>query len=685
MDISVAWKESTQKIFWGVIVIAVAGIINVLYDYVSYGVYIFEFVAKFLPSSNNGLEAFFTSIHTLGFLAKAAVVAGYVLYLLGLTRFAAMQTNNVAAQNIQKVRTAVIILICCFAAGAIFGILFSIPFLGTLISLAVWIATLIAYFKMKNAFGVLMTSPAFSAASQTGAKKLHYAAVCNIRLMLMPIVVALLFALLALIAVASLKGSSDPTWLLYVGGFVGIAVIICALVFMFFALVYPFIGWYKIMNGGPGEDTLTDATEIEQRMAAIPTTEEQVQAFKEKGQKAFVSAKESLTPKMEKAQEWVIANKKKLGVGAGCVALVALIAWILSWIAGDKGIAFDTYEVMDNIQVTIDIPQGNSEREQNVMKGLREIIAGSEMCKRDVIGAPIEGTIKEIIDDCNKRYKVFADDFMRHSEAPAPPVCQLFIESVYQNKACVVFQVDDGVYFNGSPDTYFRIVRFSDAQIINTGDMLSFTTDELETIAKKYYDQESGLPFYLGDGFSILPAENDSCRLTWPIGHGYGELMLPLTEIESHLTDVGKEIFKAKALNVPEKNVPVTATEEQSNEEPAEDASSTEDGGRSESRTFMDLLPDGTTEYSGEMAGFPIEFSITKSANSLSAVYRNIKFGATMQLESDAQEDNEGNTTFWGNDAQGTQWRFHLGGNENLVSGYAVGDGKNLQVVLTKK
>jgi hypothetical protein len=685
MEASVVWKESTQKIFWGVIVIAIAGIVNVLYDYVSYGVSIFEFVAKYLPSNNNGLGAFFTSIRTLGFFAKAAVVVGYVLYLVGLTRFAAMQTNTAAAQNIQKVRTAVIILICCFAASAIFGILFSIPFLGTLISLVVWIATLVAYFKMRNAFDVLMTSPAFSPASQKGAKKLRYAALCNIRLMLMPIVVALIFGLLALMAVAVLKGNSDPTGFLYVGGFVGAAAIICALVFMFFALVYPFIGWYQIMNGGPGEDTLTDATEIERRVAAIPTTDEQVQAFKEKGQQAFVSAKDSLAPKLEKAKEWCIANKKKLGIGAGCLAVVTLIAWIVSWIGESKGIAFETYEVMDHIQVTIDIPQGNSEREQNVIKGLHEIIAGSEMCTRDVIGAPIEGTIKEVIDDCNKRYQKYADDFMRRSEAPAPPECQLFIESIYQNKACVVFQVDDGVYFNGAPETYFRIIRFSDGHIMQLSEMMFITAEELEPVAKKYFDEESGLPFYLGDGFNILPAANDSCRVTWPIGHGYGDVMIPLSEIESHLTDEGKEIFTAKALRVPEKNVPVTVTEEQTNEESAEETSSAEDGSRFESRTFMDLLPDGTTEYTGEMAGFPIEFSITKSAKGLSAVYRNVKFGATMKLESDAQEDHEGNTTFWGDDAQGNQWRFHLGGNESLVSGYAVGDGKNFQVVLTKK
>ena len=33
--ITTAWKESTQKIFWGVIVIAVAGLFNTVYDYVS--------------------------------------------------------------------------------------------------------------------------------------------------------------------------------------------------------------------------------------------------------------------------------------------------------------------------------------------------------------------------------------------------------------------------------------------------------------------------------------------------------------------------------------------------------------------------------------------------------------------------------------------------------------------------
>ena len=689
-ETNIAWKECTQKIFWGVIVIAVAGIINVLYDYVSYGVSIFEFLAKYLPPNNNGLGVFFTSIHTLGFIAKAAIVVGYVLYLLGLTRFAAMQTNAVAAMNIQKVRTAVIILICCFAAGAIFGILFSIPFIGTVISLAVWIATLVAYFKMKNAFGVLMTSPAFSAASQKGAKKLRYAAVCNIRLMLMPIVVALIFGLLAFIAFAFLKGNSNPTWLLYVGGFVGVAAIICALVFMFFALVYPFIGWYQIMNGGPGEDSMTDGAEIEQRMASIPTTEEQMQAFKEKGEQAFASAKESLVPKLNQAKDWAVNNKKKLGIGVGAIALVALIAWIISLIGSGKGISFETYEIMDDpYQITIDIPQGNSEREQNVMKGLREIIAQSEMCKKDVIGAPIEGSIQEIIADCQKRYQKFAEDFCKESGAPAPPLCQLFIESGYQNEECVTFQVDDGVYFNGAPDTYFRIIRFSDGHVMEVGEMISITKEEVETIAKKYYKEEDGFaPVYVEDGFNILPAANDSCKITWVAGHGWGEVLVPLSEIESHLTDEGKKIFMAKPLDVPEKKGAKVA--EQGEEQVTKDEQSQEeaDGMDMEgygSEGLLGSLPNGTTEYVGEMAGFPIEFTITKSEEGLRAKYKNVKFSATMQLEGESLPAQGGNISFYGDDSAGKKWFFELEGNADHITGTAQGDGKEFPVILNKK
>lgn len=670
-EANISWKESTQKIFWGVIIIAVAGIINVLYDYVSYGVFIFEFIAKNLPNSmGNGMNAFFTSIHTLGFIAKLAVVIGYVLYLMGLTRFAAIQSNTDASLNIQKVRTAVIILICCFAAGAIFGVLFSIPFLGTIISIAVWIATLIAYFKMKNAFGILMTSPAFSATSQKGAKKLRYAALSNIRLMLMPIVVALIFVILALLAVAVLKGGTNPTGFLYVGSIVGVAAIICALVFMFFALVYPFIGWYQIMKGGPGEDSLIDATKIEQHIATMPTGENQMQALKDKG---------------KQAKMWVIDNKKKIGIGAGTIAIIALLAWLLPklFAGSPKAIEFERYEVEDDIQAYVDIPVGDSEKEQNVSKAICQLIASTHMAKE--LGAPLEGASpREVVDDYNKRFKKYIESFHSEMGSPVLPVCQLFIESDFQNEACVVFEVAGSIYMNGSPDTYHRIVRLSDGHIMELGEMVFITPEELETMIKKYNDEESGLPVYLGEGFNILPAANDSCRVTWPIAHGYGEVLIPLSEMQSHLTDEGKNIYMASPVDIPtKKEKTATAQEgEQSEGTPTENEPSEE---AENSISLIGSLPAGKSEFVGEMAGFPIEFTIIKDISGVHANYKNVKFGATIKLESDGKSSDDGNTTFYGKDAQNNQWIFRIGGNPEYICGIAEGDAKELQVVLYKK
>ena len=683
MEASIAWKESTQKIFWGVIVIAVAGIISVLYDYVSYGVSIFEFVAQYMPGGNSGMQAFFTSIHTLGFLAKLAVMVGYVLYLLGLTRFAALQTNAAAAQNIQKVRTAVIILICCFATAAVFGVLFSIPFLGTLISIVVWVATLVAYFKMRNAFQVLMASPALSATSQKGARKLRYAAVCNIWLMLMPIVVALAFGVLALLALAVLKGGSDPTAFLYIGGFIGIATIICALVFAVFAFIYPFIGWYQIMNGGPGDETLTNATEIEQRMADIPTTDEQMPALRAKGEQALASAKtwaaqaqEALAPKWEQAKAWTLSHQKPLGIGATAVAVVALAAWLIPKLIPTSAIEFETYEVMDNIQATIDIPQGSSDRAQNVAKGLREIIANANLCS-EAIGALGEGTLREVIDDANRRYGKFTSDYMRDNESPIAPICQLFISCVYQNKVCAVFQVEDGVYFNGSPASYFRIVRFSDGHVMEAWEMMDISREVVGELAQKYQTVED-LPVYLDEGFDIMPAATDSCRIAWPLGNGYGDAIVPLSEVEQYLTDEGRELFTTKAVSMPDKK---TTGAGASSDETAETDSSGETSYSQQTSTFVGRLPEGTKKYHGEMNGLPIEFNITKTSVEVTAFYRNIKFGGTMNLKGDAGPDEEGNATFIGQDAQGNEWSFHLGGQEGDISGYANGVGKTFGVI----
>ena len=696
MDITTAWKESTQKIFWGVIVIAVAGIFSTIYDYLSYGVSLFEMASKIIPTDFlPGLGLALGGFKLTGGLAKTAVVAGYVFYLLGLSQFAAIQSNSLAALNIQKVRKAVIILICCFAASVLFGILLKIPFVGIIINLAIWAATLVSYFYMKNAFGVLMVNPAFSDQSKVGAQKLRFAAVCNIRLMLLPLMTLGAFLVIGLITFLLLQSGALEGAFKFagiVGGIVLAVTIICALVFMVIALIYPFIGWYKIMKGGPGEDTLTDAAEIEQRLAAVPTADDQMKAIKEKSDAALASAKESMAniqkdmaPKLEKAKSWAAANKTVLGIGAGAVVVVALLAWLIPKIGTSKGIAFETYTVEDNIQAYVDIPVGDSEKAQNARKGLCEVIGMTHMA--DELGAPLEGASpREVIDDYNKRFSGYLDKFHRETGAPIAPSCQIFIESGFQNEACVVFEAAGAIYFNGSPDTYLRVVRLADGHVMKQEEMVNISADVLEPLVEKY--NQDGMPVYLGDGFYFTPAANDSCMAVWPVGHGYGIAMIPLSEMEPYLTEAGRELFTAKAVEVPEKKQQALEADENQEAE----AESVEDSGDALDMEVDDFvggllgaLPIGDTKYVGEMAGFPIEMTIHKGDDGLRADYLNVKYSARMKLAGESLPADGGNITFFGDDAQNNRWFFDLEGDADNITGTGRSGNKNLPITLRRK
>lgn len=93
----------------------------------------------------------------------------------------------------------------------------------------------------------------------------------------------------------------------------------------------------------------------------------------------------------------------------------------------------------------------------------------------------------------------------------------------------------------------------------------------------------------------------------------------------------------------------------------------------------------GTTEYVGDMAGFPIEFTITKNDGSISAVYKNVKYSTKMNLSGESLPADGGNITFFGSDGK-NNWTFNLTGNAENISGVAQSnDGKELQVTLHKK
>lgn len=98
---------------------------------------------------------------------------------------------------------------------------------------------------------------------------------------------------------------------------------------------------------------------------------------------------------------------------------------------------------------------------------------------------------------------------------------------------------------------------------------------------------------------------------------------------------------------------------------------------------LLGSIPNGTTKYTGDMAGFPIEFTITKNdeKGTLYANYKNVRYSTEMRMEGESLPAQSGDITFWGKE-NGRSWYFTLTGDVNNISGKAEGDGKEMGVRL---
>lgn len=97
-------------------------------------------------------------------------------------------------------------------------------------------------------------------------------------------------------------------------------------------------------------------------------------------------------------------------------------------------------------------------------------------------------------------------------------------------------------------------------------------------------------------------------------------------------------------------------------------------------------LPEGTTEFVGDMEGYPIEFSINKSTDmgNITAIYKNVKYGTTMKLDGESLPADGGNISFFGKDGN-ADWTFNLSGDCENVTGTGQSGDTELNITLHKK
>ena len=102
--------------------------------------------------------------------------------------------------------------------------------------------------------------------------------------------------------------------------------------------------------------------------------------------------------------------------------------------------------------------------------------------------------------------------------------------------------------------------------------------------------------------------------------------------------------------------------------------------------SLLATLPEGTSQYTGEMEGFPIEFTIVNDTEKgiLRAEYKNVKYTTVMQLEGESMPADDGNIHFYGKDKD-QEWVFYLSGNAEDITGTAQSGDKELEIKLHRK
>ena len=325
------WKSSTKKIFWSTILLFFAGVISTIYDYISYAAAIFSMVSGMassaLGSLGRGSVIDMSDFVEWGLSSKGLVIIGYILYIWGLTSFASIQRLEETSTQVRKIRTAGIILAIVVMIDMVFGVLGSIPVLGWFFRLFVFIMTLYCYYKMKNAAGKLMVAEDFNDRAKRGSRNLRFAAVCEIRLMWLPLWTAIVMLILAVFGLwmfglsKNIQAAEDV--IKFMGGMYGFVVFIVCIIAacsMFCAFWWPIMGWYRVMTGGPADPDEHQQETQQEPIAEEPVADELVaEPLQEPKAENIVEIEEEKTSWFEENKKWLLP--------VGGVIVLALLIW----------------------------------------------------------------------------------------------------------------------------------------------------------------------------------------------------------------------------------------------------------------------------------------------------------------------------------------------------------------------
>lgn len=283
--INATWRSSTSMIFWGVLTLTIFGWITAIFEPVYTVINMFF---KFSLEAYNGniveygddkfarLAAFYNGISTSMRIFEVLTIAGWVIYIIGLSQFRSAQVTHRGLRLTGSLNTACWLglsaIFCGFLAGflGMFGILFR--FTG-------WLLMLISLFKFRNTFSKLSWEKSWNKKAQNGASQLKTSYTLAIILEFFPLICGLMTFFVAFGAIGNSRsiiqdfanygmGAIGK----YLAGAIGfiVVMILAGLILWISKIVCLFNGWGKVKGGSirreilAGQAYKTDTAAVEE-------------------------------------------------------------------------------------------------------------------------------------------------------------------------------------------------------------------------------------------------------------------------------------------------------------------------------------------------------------------------------------------------------------------------------------
>ena len=351
------WKDASRVALWSVVVMGVMGCLSLVAPLFS----LWDGIDTLVDNSSFTASDDALKVSTIiVFVVRFLMLFGYAGYVWALTRFTGAQADWRDERPVRQVRSGVLLLSVSVVMGLAVALLEGISLDMFVVIVCGWVFDIVALTVMKDGFRQMCFSERYAEQTRRGAHNLQSAASYNITLLLVPIFVFAFVTFFALIIysigltpsthtvthisssghvehyveqIGSLEQNLESATksIMAIAGSAAIIGFLMAVVFQVLAVVFPILGWNRIMNGGievqPEEKQNVDQASVENATAEVTP----------------IIAETEVTDNVDEASDktpsalsqWLKDRRVWLGV-AGVLAVAAVVFGLVSLLGGGR-------------------------------------------------------------------------------------------------------------------------------------------------------------------------------------------------------------------------------------------------------------------------------------------------------------------------------------------------------------